>query len=88
MNYSAETAGPLADDDAIALPPVHFDGILGVHGGEVVAGRAINSRWSRCVCRNFANRRVGEHRLLLTYEEATHGDLMAYSPAESRLSRG
>jgi hypothetical protein len=30
---------PLADDDAIALPPVHFDGILGVHGGKVVAGR-------------------------------------------------
>jgi hypothetical protein len=29
MNVRVE---PLADDDAVALPPVHFDGILGVDG--------------------------------------------------------
>jgi hypothetical protein len=30
---------PLADDDAVALPPVHLDGVLRVHGGEVVERR-------------------------------------------------
>ena len=36
-------------------------------------------------------RTIGIHltvQPVLSYEEATHGGLMAYSPAESRLSRG
>src|SRR6516165_1708533 len=30
---------PLAYDNAVALPPVHFDGARGVNGGQIVQGR-------------------------------------------------
>ena len=45
-----------------SLPPVHFDGILGVHGGEVVEGRDQQPLAALCP-QEFRQQRVGAHRL-------------------------
>ena len=52
----------LADDDAVALPPVHLDGVLGVDGGEVVE-RCDQQPFATLRLQKFRQQRVGAHRL-------------------------
>src|SRR5207253_8265325 len=53
---------PLADDDAVALPPIHFNGILGIHGGQVIEGRDQHSLTALRL-QKFRQQRVSAHRL-------------------------
>ena len=46
MDVPVET---LADNNAIALPPVHFDCIFGIDGGQIVEGRDQHALTALCL---------------------------------------
>jgi hypothetical protein len=52
----------LADDDAIALSPVHFNGIPGIDSGKVVEGRN-QQPLAALRLEEFRQQRIGAHRL-------------------------
>src|SRR5438128_1029757 len=71
---------PLADDDAVALPPVHLDGILGINGGEVVEGCDQQMLAALCL-QKFRQQRVGADRLSAGVErgELQRGHRLVYA---------